>query len=229
MPAYRIALIHAVHGSIGPVETAFRHTWPEAERMNLLDDSLSVDRERAGALTPDFFTRFRTLGDYALAAGADGILFTCSAFGPALDAVAAALAIPVLKPNEAMFADALACGRRIGMLATFEPSVASMEAEFRQMTQATGSVATIETLNIPAAREALNRGDVAGHDALLAAAAPRLGHCDCVMLAHFSTATALPAVAAAIGTPVLAAPASAVRALKARLLSGPSAGGPGQR
>jgi len=213
----RIALIHAVHGAIAPVNDVFAREWREADRMNLLDDSLSVDRERAGALTPPFFPRFQELADYAVRQGAQGILFTCSAFGAAIGAVAERLAIPVLKPNEAMFEAALAGSQRIGMLATFEPSVASMEAEFRDLVSARRGSATIETVNVPEARLALNALDIARHDALLAAAAPRLAHCDCLLLAHFSTATALDAVRAVTRQPVLTAPGAAVNALKQRL------------
>jgi Asp/Glu/hydantoin racemase len=129
----RIALIHAVAVAIAPVEAAFRELWPEAECCNLLDDSLSLDRERDGVLTAAMSRRIAALAEYAAATGAVGILFTCSAFGQAIEAAAARAAVPMLKPNEAMFEAALAAGRRIGMLATFAPSVPSMEAEFRDM------------------------------------------------------------------------------------------------
>ena len=78
----RIALVHAGAVSIPPIELAFQQLWPEAQIMNLLDDSLFLDRG-AGALPPAMTERFVTLGRYAAASGADGILFTCSAFAPA--------------------------------------------------------------------------------------------------------------------------------------------------
>jgi len=213
----RIALIHAVPMAIAPVAAAFDAQWPEAERINLLDDSLSVDRQRAGALTPAIAARIAALADYARACAADGILYMCSAFGAAIEAVARASAIPVLKPNEAMFEDALATGRRIGMLATFPPSVAGMKAEFRA--QAGTSGATIATICVPDAMAAAQRGDMATHNALLAAAAqrPEAQGFDALMLAQFSMAPACAAVQAVARCPVLTSPASAVRRLKQAL------------
>jgi hypothetical protein len=85
----RIALIHAVTQAMGAVHEAFRRLWPEAECCNILDDSLSLDRERDGVLTAAMIRRIKDLAEYAAEIGADGILFTCSAFGEAIDAAAA--------------------------------------------------------------------------------------------------------------------------------------------
>jgi len=208
--AYRIALVHAVRVAIQPVEEAFTRHWPDAVRMNLLDDSLSRDRSRDGKLTPAMFRRFATLTDYALSTGADGILFTCSAFGPAIDAAGAGKAIPVLKPNEAMFREALGRGRKFGLLVTFAPSVPSMEEEFRAMAKEAGRDMELRSVCVPEAMAALDAGDGATHDRLLADAAPRLAGCDAVMLAQFSTARAQAAVSAVLGCPVLTSPDSAV-------------------
>ena len=213
----RIALIHAVTVAIAPVEAAFRELWPEAQCANILDDSLSLDRERERVLTVAMTGRVMALAEYGRSTGAAGILFTCSAFGEAIEAAAARAPIPVLKPNEAMFEAALTAGRRIGMLATFEPSVASMEDEFREMAAVRRSPATIETYCVPGAMTALKAGDGATHDALVAAAAPRFGDCDAVLLAHFSTSRAAAAATAALGRPVLTSPGSAVAKLKAIL------------
>jgi Asp/Glu/hydantoin racemase len=210
-----IALIHAVMPAMAPVAEAFRREWPQARLCNILDDSLSRDRERDGELTSAMTGRICALADYAAGNGAAGILFTCSAFGPAIEAAAATLPIPVLKPNEAMFAAALARGRRIGMLATFAPSVAPMEEEFARMAAAAGVPAAIETCCVPEAMAALKGGNGAEHDRLLAAAAPLLAACDTVLLAHFSTSRAAGAVEAVLGRPVLTAPGSAVTRLRA--------------
>lgn len=215
--APRIALIHAVAVAIDPIRAAFDELWPAARPFNLLDDALSPDRERSPVLTPELHARIVALAHYADTAEAAGILYTCSAFGPAIEAAGAELAIPVLKPNEAMFVDALKHGSRIGMLATFAPSVASMEDEFEATARASGVRASINTVCVPAAMTALKSGDRATHDALLADAASRLGDVDAIMLAHFSTSRAMKAVCAVTSIPVLAAPRSAVLALRARL------------
>ncbi len=117
--------------SIAPVNAEFDRAWPDCVRMNLLDDSLSGDLARGGGLDERMTQRFLALADYVIDTGAQGILFTCSAFGPCIDAVKARFpAIPVLKPNEAMIAEAASRARRIGLVASFAPTLASMPAEF---------------------------------------------------------------------------------------------------
>ncbi len=211
---HRIVLVHAVQVAMGPVEQAFQRLWPEAERVNLLEDSLSVDRGKSSDLTPAMFDRFARLGAYARDIGADGILFTCSAFGEAIEAVAKASAVPVLKPNEAMFEAALDAGQDIGMIATFERSVPSLEAEFRALAAARGSTARIRSVFEPRAMVALQAGDAATHNALMAEAATRLGRPDAILLSQFSTSIAEAAVADRTGRPVLTSPGSAVAKMK---------------
>jgi Asp/Glu/hydantoin racemase len=215
--AKRIALIHATPVAMQPVMTAFAQGWPDVETMNLLDDALSTDLARAGALKDSMRQRIAALAAYVTGIGVDGILFTCSAFGPAIEAVASQARIPVLKPNEAMFAQALACGTTVGLLATFQPSIASLEEEFISMAQAAHKSVKLETAWVPDAMAALTAGDAATHDRLIAQTAATLTACDVVMLAQFSMARALPTVQAATGSAVLSSPESAVAKLKAAL------------
>jgi Asp/Glu/hydantoin racemase len=217
----RIALIHATALAVEPVQAAFERHWPQAVRMNLLDDSLSVDRAEAGSLTPAMVQRFVDLASYARRAGCTGILFTCSAFGPAIEAAGAAVGLPTLKPNEAMFEKALASspasGARLGLIATFEASIPSMSAELLAMAQVQGRQIELQTRFVPEAMQDLARGDMALHHAKIARAALDLRDCDVIMLAQFSMAAAQPVVQAAVSSPVLSSPDCAVLALQKRM------------
>jgi aspartate/glutamate racemase len=215
----RLALIHALTHSIAPINEALARDWPGAMRMNLVDDSLSADLARNGRLDDAMTRRFLALGDYAAATGAQAILFTCSAFGPCIDAVKQRLApLPVWKPNEAMIDEAVALARSrrgsIGLLATFGPTLQSMPPEFPPDVP-------LHTALADGAMAALERGDMAAHDAAAVAAARGLAQmgCSVIALAQFSLARARDAVAAATGLPVLTTPDTAVRALR-RSISG---------
>lgn len=212
----RIGLVHAVSSAIAPVHAAFAALWPEAIIQNLLDDSLSGRLEREGAITPPIERRILRLAEMA-AEGSDGVLFTCSAFAPAIESAAARMPIPVLKPDEAMFDSALAIGSCVGMLATFAPAVASTEAAFSRRASQLGKHATIETVLIEHAWRAARDGDIRRHDALVADSVTQLQHCDVIMLAHFSTSTALPLARSLSRIEVLSAPHAAVKALQRRL------------
>jgi aspartate/glutamate racemase len=210
----RIALIHALAHSVDPINAAFARDWPDAVRMNLLDDSLSADLARnAQGLDAAMHERFQRLAQYAVDTGAQGILFTCSAFGPCIEAVARRDAsMPVLKPNEAMIAEAAAGRGMLGLISTFAPTLVSMPPEFPEGIE-------LETALAEGALDALNRGDGPTHDALIVeqAVALKARGCERIALAQFSMARARTACEAATGLPVLTTVDSAVRALRARL------------
>ena len=207
----RIALIHAGMVSVKPIESAFRQLWPEAQLMNILDDSLFFDRGE-GALPASMTERFITLGRYAARTGAQGVLFTCSAFGPCIEACAEDLApIPVLKPNEAMIAEASAMGGRIGLLATFAGTLNTMPGEFPVDSD-------VKPVLVEGAFDALLAGDTAEHDRLVLATAEALKDCNVLALAQFSLSRVAPLLEARLGNPVFSTPSSAVRELRRRLV-----------
>jgi Asp/Glu/hydantoin racemase len=213
--APRIFLFHATAVAMEPVCASMKSLWPEAEAINLLDESLAVDRAQEGAsLSEPLTRRFLSLGEQALAGSADGILVTCSAFGPAIRNLAAKATVPVLMPNEAMFRAAMRMGDNIGMVATFAPAIATMEEEFREFARDAGSSARLTTVIAAGAIESLRRGDVPEHNRSVAAAAAGIRHCDAIMLAHFSTSRAASAVREVVQTTVLTAPDSAVRRMR---------------
>jgi len=83
------------------------------------------------------------------------------------------------------------------------------------------AIGTARHETIDSALAALDRGDGARHDALVAEAVAQSAlDVDVVALAQFSLARAAGAVANVVQVPVLTTPASAVRALRARFAVG---------
>ncbi|MBM7327175.1 aspartate/glutamate racemase family protein [Brucella pseudintermedia] len=211
----RIVLFHATPVAMEPIAAAMARHWPEAEAVNLLDDGLTIDRAKEGAeISEELIDRFVDFGRYAQRIGADGILITCSAFGPAIDRMVKELPLPILRPNEAMFREAIASGSRIGMLATFAPAVSTMEEEFQQFVAETGAASTLDTIVVPDAIDLLRRGDATTHNRLVADMAPLFADRDAIMLAHFSTSRAAEEVRRKVDRPVLTAPDAAVMRMK---------------
>lgn len=217
MHAPRIFLIHATPLSIAPINAAFDRLWPQAERVNLLEDSLPRDLKAAGGLTPALHQRFLALTDYAVSAGAEAILFTCSAFGEAIDACKQAVKIPVLKPNEAMIEAALAQGSRLALLATFELALVSMQAEFQAAAQQAGNALELQLHAVEDAMQLLADGDETGHDRRIVDKAAAVDGVELICLAQFSMSGAADQVRQATGLPVLTTPDSAVLKLRRQL------------
>lgn len=215
----RIVLIHATRVAMDPIETGFRQGWPGAETVSILEEGLSADLASGRATRAGLDDRIGALADYAMGLSPDAILYTCSSFGAGIEAVARRAAIPVLKPNEAMFEAAIESGGQVTMLYTFPPAAEGMEAEFREEAALRGAGSAIRSVLVEGALDALKAGDGATHDRLVVEAAARIAPADtsAIMLAHFSTSRAAGAVRAVTEIPVLTSPEAAVSKLK-RLL-----------
>ena len=211
----RIFLIHATPLAVAPINDSFRQQWPQAELANLLDDSLPADLQRAGKIDQALTDRFVRLACYACGAGADGILFTCSAFGLAIDVCKQAVAIPVLRPNEAMVAQAMTHGDRIALMATFEPALAPITNEVHAYAASIGRHVTVDQIYVPEALKAAQAGDQERHNELVAQASKAARGADVIGFAQFSMSQAAADLSAQIsGRPVLTTPDSAVRRMR---------------
>lgn len=207
-----IGVIHATRVAVSPIEAAFGIHWPEAEVVQFMDESLMRDLDEIGHLTPAISERVEGLADFAYRDGAAAILYSCSAFGPAIEAVQARLPVPVLKPNQAMLDEALVFGSRIRILSTFRPSGPSIRHELEALAAQRKVDLEIEDAYVPGALDALQAGDPDTHDALIADAAG--SRADVVLLAQFSMARARDAVSRRVDAKVLSSPESAVMALR---------------
>jgi Asp/Glu/hydantoin racemase len=214
----RIALIHAVATAIPPIRQAFQEGWPEARCSNLLDDDLMPAYTREGGLTPHVTERICALALYAARTGADAILFTCSVFPQAEDLAKQLVRVPLLKPDEAMIAAAVAAGPRIGVVATNPPAGPAAEAQLVAAAAAQGKRIQVLQSLADGAFAIGNAGDAVTHDRMVVEAARRIaGSVDVVCLAQVSMAGARAAVQERLPVPVLTAPATAVARLKSLL------------
>ena len=209
-----IALIHATYAAISPVELAFSQDWPQANITSLLAEDLTREIAKTGTQTDKIQNRISQLALFAVQANADGILYTCSAFAESIENARNNISIPVLKPNEAMFEEAIELGGGTGMLVTFEAAIPSMTQEFKQMAVSMNKNMSLETHFVPGALEALIAGNPEQHNDLLAQAAAKLPAYDTLMLAQFSMSQALKDVESLTNAKVLTSPNSAISKLK---------------
>lgn len=184
-----------MRASVAPIEAALSAGWPEADTLHLLDDSLPRDLASAGGVVNEAIaTRFVDLASYATSAGARGILFTCSAFVPAIDAARAVVHVPVFSPHEAMVARVASEAKVVALVATFPPTLPALHEEILSAAAGRGRRIEIVPVLVEEALAALQRSDEAAHDVAIADAVARAvaatPSIDVVALAQFSMASA---------------------------------------
>jgi len=193
--------------------------WPMARTSNLMDDGLFAWIRETGGVVPEMFDVFRRLTRYMVDRGADGILYTCSAFRECIDACIAEFDLPILKPNDAMIEQALDVGSRIAVVATVAATIPSISAEIKEMAAARSQTVELVPYMVEGAFDALAGGDIFRHDSLVAARTREIHGCDVIALAQFTLSRAAPAVEAVSDLPVLNSPGAAVAKIR-RMLEG---------
>lgn len=216
-----IAIINAAPASMAPAAHGLREGFPEARAWHLLDDRLVSEADAAGGMTPELRRRMLALIDHAVRGGADGVLLSCSMYGPVAALARRLHALPVLGSDQAMFAEIArrAPGRAV-VIGSLTSAVADSVARLEDVlgaspTQVTGVMAD-------GAAAAAAAGD---HDALAAAldraARPHTGEGVLFLLAQYSLTPAHAVLAERFGGDVLSPPLMAARLLRQRVLDAP--------
>ena len=213
-----VGLIHAVIPAIAPLRAAFAAELPTVRVLNLLDEALLKEAERLGSITPALVRRMTGLVALHEQAGAELVLFSCTAYSPFVDAVRAQSSIPVLPIDDMMLRAALDGGLRLGVLATVAAGLEQQRLGIARVAAEAGKqVEVLPVLRVDAFA-ALNAGDAATHDRILleelARLAPRV---DVVLLAQASMAHLAEKIPPTTPVPVLSSPQLAVRGVKEML------------
>jgi aspartate/glutamate racemase len=163
----------------------------------------------------------RRLIRYYLAAqdtGADLIFNTCSSIGDVAVQARGLLSIPLVKIDDAMAAEAVRTGTRIGVLATLQTTLAPTVRLVKAQAEKAGRAVSVVEGLAKGAFEALVAKHGEKHDELVTAAAAEVAQqADVIVLAQGSMARMEEALAQRTGKPVLSSPRRGVMEVKATL------------
>lgn len=189
MKKKRLGLIHT-SATLVPVFAALcKDKLPNVEVFNIADDSLVKGIREAGSLTATIARRVANYLESAELAGADYIMVTCSSIGPAVEAGAKLMGVPVLRVDQPMADKAVATGKKIGVIATLSTTLEPTANLILRRAVAAGTKIELTSKLVEGAFEALMAGDGATHDDKVAAALKELSQqVDVIVLAQASMA-----------------------------------------
>jgi Asp/Glu/hydantoin racemase len=189
---------------------------PELEITNLLDDGLLRLLS-----AKELVTAQERLADMIKTArntyGAELAMVTCSSVSKEMvEQLDEGFDLPVLKIDYPMAREAVRAGRRIGVAATFAPTLGPTGRLLAEAAREAGTeIEIIEEVSAPA-YEALLGGDASTHDRLLLEVVERLDEqrVAAIVLAQVSMARILPQLEGRISVPVLSSLHTSLAAIR---------------
>lgn len=207
-----LGLIHTSATLVPVFQELISTKLPHIDSFNIVDDSVIKDVIREGKLTPN--TASRVVGHISAAAatGADLILATCSSIGQAVEIAAKLNSVPILRVDQPMADQAVAMGKRIGVIATLSTTLEPTADLVHRRAALASREIKLETRLCDGAFAALMAGNTEDHDQRIAQALQELNkQVDVILLAQASMARVLDSLpSGAIQVPVLASPLTAV-------------------
>ena len=225
MEKRKVAFIHTSPAAVGPLMQFYAEAAPELEITNLLDDGLlrllaAQDLATAQARLTDMI---------AVAAAtyrAEAAMVTCSSVSKEMvEGISEGFELPVLKIDYPMARQAVRAGGKIGVAATFPPTLVPTRRLLSEAAREAGAEVEIIEDVTAEAYDSLLSGDAERHDDLLLESVSRLerqGVC-VVVLAQVSMARVLPKVEGRIGVPVLSSLHTSLDAIRRALDHRPGA------
>jgi Asp/Glu/hydantoin racemase len=212
MSTKTLALIHTSATLVPVFAQLCKAKLPHVDTFNIVDDSLVRQIGAKGGITPAIAARVAGYIGSAASGGADFILVTCSSIGPAVEAAAPDVKVPVLRVDQPMADQAVRTGWRIGVIATLATTLDPTADLVRRRAALAGRPIELTARLCAGAFEALMAGDAAQHDALVGAALRELAtQVDVILLAQASMARVVDTLAPADRrVPILASPGLAV-------------------
>jgi Asp/Glu/hydantoin racemase len=207
-----LGLIHTSATLVPVFAQLCKSKLPGVEVFNIVDDSLVKGIIASGGLTSQISRRVTRYLESAELAGADYIMVTCSSIGPAVEAAAKLIGVPVLRVDQPMADKAVQTGKRIGVIATLRTTLGPTADLILRRAQKAGRQIELTSKLCEGAFDALMIGDAATHDAKVTSALKELSNqMDVIVLAQASMARVVDSLGAEHKrVPILASPGLAV-------------------
>ena len=209
-----IFLFHVHKEAMSAAVRAFNEDWPEAKISNILEDGLFEWVRETGGVVSEMHKAFDTLTEYAVSRGAEGILYSCSAFGECIDACIEKYDLPLLKPNDAMIEKALEYGSKIAIVATVAATIPTIATEIQSIAANQKIPVEFSSYVVDGAFDALAEGNPEKHDNLVAKQVSIISDCDVIVLAQFTLSRSAPILKEVTNIPVLNSPSAAVAKMR---------------
>ena len=215
MDRKRLGLLHTSATLVPVFAQLCKVKLPQIDVFNLVDDSLIKDVIAHGRLRRQTARRVTQLVAAAEDAGADFVMVTCSSIGAAVETAATLATVPVLRVDRPMADQAVATGRRIGIVATLSTTLEPTADLIQRRAAVAGQPIELNSRLCEGAFDALMSGDAAKHDAMVAAALKQLAtEVDVIALAQASMARVVETLSEADRrVPIFASPPMAVEYL----------------
>lgn len=164
----KIAMIHTGCVTVAPLKKLIHEKYPEADIMNIVDDSLLNDTINAGSMPIEVVSRMAQYALIAQNAGAEVILNTCSSVGEAVDIIAPMLKIPYVKIDQPMAAEAVTHGKRLALIATVSSTVAPSKRLLKRNAAEQGREVVVSEYLVDGALKVLSEtGDQQRHNQMV--------------------------------------------------------------
>jgi Asp/Glu/hydantoin racemase len=209
-----LVLVHTMPFLVDVFTRLCREKLPGVKILHVLDEPLLEHVRQVGGIQTVDREQLRVHIVTAESIGASAVLVTCSTLSPGVEPMLAH--IPVFKIDEAMIAQAVAAGSRIGVIATNPMTLKPTYEMLQAQAERSGKPVEVRLSLVENALSALREGDGATHDALVKKAIFELAkEVDVIVLAQASIARVLDGMSAdQVGVPVFASPHTALEKIR---------------
>ncbi len=210
-----VFVLHSVFVLVKPLQELFSEILPQAKIFNLVDDSLLPEVIREGKVTKKIMKRVCGYITTAEEIGANAVLSVCTTMSDAVDIAKSLVNIPLVKIDEPMVEKALTLGEKIGLIATFLPTLDPSGRFIMKKAEELKKKVILKKVLCPGAFDAIMRGEEEKHDSIVATEVKRIQEeVDVIILAQGSMARLEPKLRKEISIPILTSPRMAVQRIK---------------